>query len=785
MIQEFSQEAQGGYLTPEEMRYPVEEQQVLTALRYLAECCDGASHKDHSGFNRFDAGFGKELAYSDRRLTAKQLLAARKMLNRYQPKQLSPAGILLPEDEAVQAVAQRKEIQYMAMKQQYDAPTDYNTGSAARVIGIRDGMIGVMFPPATSDFQDNLRRIKAIQREVEGLRLLNPTMDRVAFVEDNHNGKAFKYWQCPLELAERMVQMFPNLNPTLDVLRVINAEVERKAAEQRKIDEAQRLHRERVERLLGALGDLDAPIGDRVLYAHQREAVQTMLEWGSGIIAYEMGTGKTIVGGVIGLAYKKSEGCRVIIVGPKTLRSNWVEEAGHIQCPIEYYTHDSIPTDIPGKFVLIIDEADYFQNMRAQRTKKFIELAHKAEAVFPMTGTPARNGRPSGVYPLLLAVKNPELYAELIDGTPAEDQIKKSRKKYEARYCAATATEYSAWDTTGAAYLEEYHRKFVGTPRGILRKLKKDCLDLPEKIRKLIQVNLTQDEIKAFEAELKRLWDEHETRVAEKIETFKAERLPGLLEEEIKAWLRKTLNKKRIDNLEEVLKQVPAKDLEGFKIKTTKLLLQEERQRLASGDALVAMGHYRHVASQTKLQAADNIILELLEEEDAQVVVFCEFKDVAQEIANRHGVPVLSGDTPQKQREKIVTDFQAGETRIFVGIYGAGGVGITLTRAAHCILIGRPFTPGTAYQAEDRIHRISQQKTVVIQWLQIPVDVNDVDDKMDRMLQSKQKNISTMFDGAKEGEHNPNALDFTQKEVLDLFYRATHFKAGKEVEAEL
>lgn len=1127
------------YLTPEELRYPVEEQQVLIALRYLADNDDSCADKDHAGFSRIDGEFGRDLARKEYPLTAKQLLAAHKICKKYMRTQLSPAGIILPEDEAVQAVARRKEMQWTARQQQREAPASYDTGSKARVIGIKDGMLGVMFPPQASDFQSNLSKIKAIQQEVEGLRLLNPTMPRVCFVDDKRDGKVFKYWQCPLEMLERVAKTFPDFKMTPDVQRFIDAEAERKADEQRKIEEAQRAHRERVERLLAALGDLDAPIGDRTLYAHQREAVRTMLEWGSGIIAFEMGTGKaqpltakvltpqgwrlmgdiqvgdevinsqgtvshvtgvypqgekeiykvtfsdgssteccdehlwsvntptriwrgmparvlslkqiandlcinngnakhyipivkpvqfpnqdlpldpyllgvllgdggisrltikissadqelldsassllptgvqlyqcaptktsrydwristgakggaqrfnpvldalrklglqghlsytkfipesykfssieqriallqglldtdgsidkrtgaiefhssskqlaldvieivqslggratfrskapqytyngekrngstaysagiclspgivpfrlsrkaniyrprekyqasrairsveyvgvkqaqciavdapdhlyitdnyivthnTSIGSIIGLAYKKSAGCRVIIIGPKTMRSAWVEEAGRIECPIEYYTHDSCPTDIPGKFVLIVDEADYFQNMRAARTKKFMELAWKAEAVFPMTGTPARNGRPSGIYPLLLAVKNPAVYAELSDGTPAHDEIKKLRKRYEARYCAATATEYSAWDTTGAAYLEEYYKKFVGTPRGILRKLKKDCLDLPEKVRKLVQVNLTNEEADAYKAELKRLWEEHGARVAEKIEAFKTERLPQILEEEIKAWLRSRLNKKRIDSLEETIKQVSAKDLEEFKIKTTNTLLKEERQRLAMGDALVAMGHYRHVASRTKLRAADRIILDILdEEEDAQVVVFCEFKDVAQNLADSFGVPVLSGDTPQKQREKIVADFQNGENRVFVGIYGAGGVGITLTRAAHCILIGRPFTTGAAFQAEDRIHRISQQKTVIIQWLQIPVDVNDIDDKMDKMLQRKQGNISVMLDGA-TGDYDPNALEFSQKEALDLFYEATHFKAGRESEVGL
>lgn len=787
---DYEEQELSSYLTPEELHYPIEEQQILIALRYLADCCDGVREKDHAGFSRIDAEFGRDLARKEYPLTAKQLLAAYKICKKYLRTQLSPAGIILPEDEAVQVVARRKEMQWTARQQQYNAPQSYDTGSKARIIGLKDGMLGVMFPPTSYDFQDNLSKIKELQREVEGLRLLNPTMPRVAFIEDNQGDKVFKYWQCPLEMLERVAKIFPEFKMTPDVQRLIEAEAEHKAAEQRKIEEAQRAHRERVEKLLGALGDLDAPIGDRVLYAHQKEAVRTMLEWGSGIIAYDQGLGKTCIGSIIAFAYKKAENCRAIIAGPKTMRSTWIEEAGRIGVAIEYYAHDSIPEDIPGKYILIVDECDSYQNMRARRTQKFIALAMNAVACFPMSGTPARNGRPSGIYPALLAVKNPELYAELSDGAPAEDKIKQLRKKYEARYCAAHATEHSNWDITGAAYLEEFHRKFVGTPRGILRKLIDDCIDLPEKVRNLVPVELNTQEERAFREAVQKMWEEHEARVAEKLELFKEERLPALLDEEIRAWLRQHLGKKRIDNLEETLKLVPTEDVEDFKSRITKLLLAEEQDRLKQADALVAMGQYRHAGSRAKARATIEITKRIFEEDaeetleakregkahkPAAVVIFCEFKDVAQQIADAFDIPVLSGDTPDKKRKPMVEAFQNGERRVFVSIYGAGGVGITLHAAAHIILVGRPWTPGAAFQAEARIRRIGQTKTCICQWLQIPAGVNPVDGRIDEILQKKQKNISTMLDGGKEGS-DPNALTFDDKEALSLFYEATHFK---------
>jgi SWI/SNF-related matrix-associated actin-dependent regulator 1 of chromatin subfamily A len=51
-------------------------------LRYLASVCDGASAKDHAGFNGFDTAFGKKMAALDS-LTPNQAFACRKMVVKY------------------------------------------------------------------------------------------------------------------------------------------------------------------------------------------------------------------------------------------------------------------------------------------------------------------------------------------------------------------------------------------------------------------------------------------------------------------------------------------------------------------------------------------------------------------------------------------------------------------------------------------------------------------------------------------------------------------------------
>ena len=713
----------------------------------------------------------------------------------YQRTQL--AGSLLPDETSVQTIARRKEEAWTRSQQSREniAEMRQPTQSQARVIGLKDGLLGVMFPAGVSDFQRNLSKIRAIKEEVDGIRVINPAMARVQFVEDTKDGKVFKYWQCPLEYAKRVIADFKDFKVVPEVLEMINAERRRIEEEQRIAEEKARIARERVERLLGALGDLDAPVGERNLYAHQKEAIRLMIEWQSGILAHDPGLGKTASGSMIAKAYMHAENCRVIVVGPKTLRQNWVREAGWCGVPIEYFTHDSIPTDIPDKFVLIVDEAQAFQNRHSQRSRKFKELAWKAEAVFCATGTPSKNGRPSNIYPLLLACKHPLVYVEKSDGTPAHDQINKMRLNFEKRYCAAQTTEYSKWDVTGAAYLDELHRKIVDSPRGVLRRRKDQCLDLPSKIRKLVPVELTKAEAESYRNEVAAMWAEYEKRVEEKMREFKEEKLPGKVNAEIGEWLQEKFSKEQLKDCPDPHSLVPAKELAEVKAHATATLIATERQRIESGQALVQLGQFRHAGSRAKARATIDNINEIFEEDrvaaeeakrenrthkPAACIVFCAYKDTASQIAEYFGVFVMSGDTPDKDRQPMVDNFQAGKKRVFVGIYGAGGVGITLHAANHVILVDRPWTPGDAEQAEDRSHRIGQDGHVVCQWLQIPQFINPVDAKIDSILQKKQENVVKMLDGG-TGNYDPDLL-FSNM-AHDLLYEATHFKAGQEVEA--
>ena len=75
----------------------------------------------------------------------------------------------------------------------------------------------------------------------------------------------------------------------------------------------------------------------------------------------------------------------------------------------------------------------------------------------------------------------------------------------------------------------------------------------------------------------------------------------------------------------------------------------------------------------------------------------------------RYGyVAGIGGGITRGTRKQAVEDFQAGKLDAIVCTAGAGGLGITLTRAPAAVLLQRPFDLDKAVQPEDRIHRLGQ-----------------------------------------------------------------------------
>jgi hypothetical protein len=114
----------------------------------------------------------------------------------------------------------------------------------------------------------------------------------------------------------------------------------------------------------------------------------------------------------------------------------------------------------------IVDEAHYISNTTAQRTKLINDILKDIPKVWLLTGTPMTS-RPINYYNLLKIVNS---------------NVTLNWQSYVKRYCGGyqfTVNKKKIWNTSGATNLDELRTR---TKNLVLRRLKTDILDLPDKI---------------------------------------------------------------------------------------------------------------------------------------------------------------------------------------------------------------------------------------------------------------------------------------------------------------
>ncbi len=110
-------------------------------------------------------------------------------------------------------------------------------------------------------------------------------------------------------------------------------------------------------------------------------------------------------------------------------------------------------------------------------------------------------------------------------------------------------------------------------------------------------------------------------------------------------------------------------------------------------------------------------------------------------------VRTFYGATPPDERDQTVTDFQAGKVDVLIAQIIAAGTGLTLTRSSDALFVETDWTPANVVQAEDRIHRISQDRRVTVTTLLAPGTLDPV---IHRVLM---ENIQTLNAVTPESDH--------------------------------
>ena len=113
------------------------------------------------------------------------------------------------------------------------------------------------------------------------------------------------------------------------------------------------------------------------------------------------------------------------------------------------------------------------------------------------------------------------------------------------------------------------------------------------------------------------------------------------------------------------------------------------------------------------------LITENKEEWGISKVIFCYHMSVIealQQWVSENGISyeIINGSVSLKKRNNIIKRFQDGDFDIIICTIGAAGVGVTLTKSHHIIMVENSWVPGYTNQAIDRVHRIGQENEVQV-----------------------------------------------------------------------
>jgi SWI/SNF-related matrix-associated actin-dependent regulator 1 of chromatin subfamily A len=391
---------------------------------------------------------------------------------------------------------------------------------------------------------------------------------------------------------------------------------------------------------------------------HQKEAIQKLVENKKFILADDMGLGKTSVAVMAAL---ETGAKKILIVCPATLKINWKRE-------IENYTDRSIfiaesksfstehdfviiNYDIIKNFhstkekknsdmmkanfdLVIVDEAHYIKNAQAKRTKLINDIVKDIDRLWLLTGTPMTS-RPIDYYNLLSLVDSP---------------VAKNWLAYVIRYCNGfqfQAGPRKVWNVMGATNLEELRDRTSGT---ILRRLKEDVLDLPDKIITPVYLRLKSREYEEIMGEYYDWYDK---------------------------------------NPEE------SKSLTVQFSKLTKV-----RQVIAN-----------EKITQT-IEIAENILEQ--DKKVVIFCNFTDSLNRIVEHFGKSAVKIDGSMSKDNRQQSVDEFQNNPKVKVLVGNIRAAGVGITLTSGEAVIMNDLSFLPSDHAQAEDRCYRYGQKNNVLV-----------------------------------------------------------------------
>jgi SNF2 family DNA or RNA helicase len=454
-------------------------------------------------------------------------------------------------------------------------------------------------------------------------------------------------------------------------------------------------------------------------YEHQKDALKKCWNKEAFAIFAEMGTGKTKIAlDNACILYSRGKIDRLLVVAPKGAYMNWVdlEIPTHVPNYIEksvlawktstsakYRTQLKNIIDLSdyrlkimvmnveafstkkglefarlfliGKAMMIVDESTTIKNPQAKRTKNILSLAKETKYRRIMTGSPVTQS------PM-------DLWSQMDFLDP---EILGQQSYYAFR------TRYAVVITANAAGGTHKYQKIVKfknlaqlgqlvSPHSY-RILKKECLDLPDKVYTKREVELSDEQKEAYK--------------------------------DMKA------------NAMTILK---GQSLTAVNVLTQLIRLHQ-----------ITCGHMKTDAGHTIDLHSNRIdeLMQILGETTGKVIIWANYiHDIEKIEANvafefgENSKCTYYGATPSDKRQECINNFQDpnSSVRFFIGNTQTGGYGITLTEASTVIYYSNNYDLEKRIQSEDRAHRIGQKNKVLYIDL---VAKGTVDDKIIKSLRNK------------------------------------------------
>lgn len=161
---------------------------------------------------------------------------------------------------------------------------------------------------------------------------------------------------------------------------------------------------------------------------------------------------------------------------------------------------------------------------------------------------------------------------------------------------------------------------------------------------------------------------------------------------------------------------------------------------LGSDSGAGEISRYRRECGLAKVPQAVSFLMDRINSSQEKLLVFAHHVEVIKKIymaLNEFNPLVIRGGLSAKEKNKIKDTFQDDpKHKVIIGNIDAMGVGLTLTAARRVIFVEYSWVYGINEQAEDRVHRITQEDNVYVQYL---IMRNSLDERMLNSVFRKQK----------------------------------------------